>query len=339
MSGYSQPLRARVTELEAEIKRLTETYGGATAALGENATEAERNEAKLADLQTELEGVNRTIADYEQRLQKARDVAVGETNPSIEHLERGLAAAQAEASGLQTEIDGLSGSLATSSDDMGGAADAGENYGLALARLKANAEDTRQALSETVDISQLGANYSAAIAASDAYYAAQIAAAENALAQEEENSQAYQDIETDIFNLRREQLQARERLTAAASKIGETEAQRRIAIAEQEAEEQRAIEEESHRASREAAKQRTAAAAEEDERLTAEYQNQLKAREEAQQASAERIARNSQEQLENLNNAFQNALPEGVDAAYSTIQRATIEHYELLKNQARCSDL
>ena len=226
--------RDKVTELEAEIERLKETYGGATAALGENATAAEQNEARLTDLQTQLGRVNTEIENYQDRLARAREEAVGETNPAIQHLERSLAGLESQALTLQTEIDTLMGTLAASSDDMDAASEAGENYSLALARLKANAEDTKKTLSDTIDVSQLGANYSAAIAASDAYYAAQIANAEAALAQEEENSEAYQKIETALFNLRREQVQARERLTQQAAAVGESESQRRIAGAEAE---------------------------------------------------------------------------------------------------------
>ena len=327
--------RERVSELTAEIETLTQRYGGASAALGENASASERNAAKLADLQTELAGVNTEIENYQQRLAKAREEAVGETNPAIEQLERRLAAAQAEASGLQTEIDTLTGTLAASSDDAAAAAQASENYGLALAKLKADAEDTRTSLSETVDIQQLGANYSAAIAASDAYYAAQIANAEAALAQEEENSEAYQKIETDLFNLRREQVQARERLTQQAAAVGESESQRRIEAAEAENEALQKAGEETARALTASQKQQTDAAAAEQQRLTEAHETALREREAAQQASDARIVQNSQEQLEILKDNFQNQLPDGVDAAYSTIQQATIEHYEILKEQAR----
>ena len=326
--------QARAGELTSEIERLSETYGGASAALGENATETEQQEAKLADLQTQLASVNREVETYQERLAKARQEAVGETNPAIEQLERRLGEAEARASGLQTEIETLTSSLIRSAADAEMAASGTENYGLALARLKANAEDTRQSLSDTIDISELGANYSAAIAASDAYYNTLIAHAQDALAQEEENSEAYQEIQTGIFELERQQLQAREQLTAQASKIGEAEAKRRVAIAEQEAEAQRKIQEESHRASREAQKRRTEAEAEAEQQLTAEYEEALKAREESQIAADQRIAENSQEQLKIQQNAFQNALPAGVDAAYAAIQQSSIEHYELLKAQA-----
>ena len=302
--------------------------------MDENATASERNEAKLSDLQTELANVNKEVEGFQERLTAAREEAVGETNPAIEHLERSLAGVQSQASVLQTEIDELTGVLERSEEGTDVAAAASENYSLALARLKANAEDTRDALSDTVDISTLGANYSAAIVASDAYYAAQIANAEAALAKEEENSQASQKIETDLFNLRREQVQARERLTREAGAVGEAESQKRIAAAEAENEAVQAAGEETARALTESQKRQSEAAAAEQKQLTEEHEQALKAREAAQQAADERIVRNSQEQLEILKNNFQN-LPDGVDQAYSVIQQATIEHYEILKSQAR----
>ena len=204
--------RERVTELEAEISRLTETYGGATAALGENATEAERNEAKLADLQTELEGVNRAVADYEQRLQKARDVAVGETNPSIEHLERGLAAAQAEASGLETEIGTLTDVLSRSADEADSMSQSTENFGLELAKLRANAEDVRDDLSNVLNIDNVESVYQRAIEASDAYYDRLLTNLRDQLAAEEEGSEAYNQIQTEIFETERQREEARQAL-------------------------------------------------------------------------------------------------------------------------------
>ena len=206
--------RERVTELEAEIEQLTTTYGGATAALGENATEAERNEAKLADLQTQLQSVNDEIANYEDRLTKAREVAVGETNPAIEQLERRLAAAQEQASGLQTEIDVLTGTLAASS---GAAAQASENYSLALAKLKAEAEDTRDALSDSVNIQDINSNYQAALQASDAYYDSRINAAQEALAAAKEGSQEEQEIQVELFELLRGKAEAQLSLLERAS--------------------------------------------------------------------------------------------------------------------------
>ena len=327
--------QAQVAALEAEIARLTATYGGATAALGENATESERNTAKLSDLQTQLQSVNGVIAAYEARLANARDVAIGETNPAIEQLERRLAAAQTEATGLETEISSLTGVLEQAAIDAAGAGDSSENYGLALARLKATAEDARAALSETIDFEALGANYSAAIVASDAYYAAQIANAEAALAKEEAASEAYQKIETDLFNLRREQLQARAALTKDASEVGEAEAEKRIASAAAENEKLQAVGEETARALKESQERRTAAAKKADTERTVAHKASLKQREADQKASDARRVESSEGLLEIVKGHFENALPAVVEKSYSNLQKETIQHYELLKRIAR----
>ena len=327
--------RERVAELSAEIATLTERYGGASAALGENATAAEQNVARLKDLQTELDGVNQRLAEKQARFDELIEKGANPAHASMEQLTRQITALQAEADALNTEIGNTATQLDAATSPMDAAAGTTENFSLALAKLKANAEDTRESLSETVDIQQLGANYSAAIAASDAYYAVQIANAEAALAKEEENSEAYQQIETDLFNLRREQVQARERLTQQAAAVGEAEAQKRIETAEAESEALQKSGEETARALTESQKQQTAASAAEQQRLTDAHETALQEREAAQQASNERIVENSEAQLESLQNAFQNALPAGVDHAYSTIQQATIEHYAILKSQAR----
>ena len=48
-----------------------------------------------------------------------------------------------------------------------------------------------------------------------------------------------------------------------------------------------------------------------------------------------RIVKASEEQLSILANLFENSHTEGVNQAYQNIQRATIQHYETLKAQAR----
>ena len=91
-------------KIAASSENLTEKVGAATAALGESATASELFAAKLTDLNTELDGVNSEISNYEARLKSAREQAVGETNPSIQQLERRLAAARARAAELESQI-------------------------------------------------------------------------------------------------------------------------------------------------------------------------------------------------------------------------------------------
>ena len=124
--------RGRVPELTAEIEKLEMAFGGATAALGENATLAQEQQARLSDLQTEFQRANEEIERYEGLLQNAKDTAVGETNPAIQHYERRLRAAKDHQSELNTEIDKATSRLGTLKDGTDAATAATEEQGTAV---------------------------------------------------------------------------------------------------------------------------------------------------------------------------------------------------------------
>ena len=325
--------RARIGELESEIETLAATYGGATAALDENATATEQQQAKLKDLQTELVGVNQEIANYVERIDKAKEN--GDTIASIAQLEVWLTNTKKTASELQTEIDTLTGSLEASTSATDASSESTGNFSLQLAKLKAQAEDAREALRNTSDFSALGANYQSAIAASDAYYNRQIANLRSLLDEQEKGSEEYNKTETQIFERQRQREQARQTLRTAATRQGESESKRRIEIIEKENEELRAAGEETTRALEASEKRRTAAAEQEQKRLTQVHAQNLKEREAAERAANQRSAEDSEQRLSALQNAFENAQPASVDKAYQNIQQATVAHYETLKNQAR----
>jgi len=288
----------------------------------------------LPDLNQELENVNEQLADKEKRLEETSK-REGEASASAQQLQRQISALEILAGLLNAQIALTPPALSETADAADTTAAATENYSLTLARLKAEAEDARETLSNTIDFQQIGANYQAAIQASDQYYNRQIANAREALSQAEANSEEYHKIETDIFNLQRERQEARKKLTEQASAVAKTEAERRIEIANEEKERLQAAAEETARALAASQKKQTAAAEAEQKRLTQIHEDNLKAREATERASNERIVRDSEERLSALSNAFENALPAGVDTAYENIQQATVQHYETLKNQAR----
>ena len=288
----------------------------------------------LPDLNQALEGVNEQLADKKNRLAEITEGSEG-TRASAEQLERQIANLTALAALLNAQIALTPPALDETSEGMNTATVAVENYGFALARLKAEAEDARDTLSNTINFEQIGENYRAAIAASDAYYNKQIANAQAALSQAEANSEEYQKIETDIFNLQRQRQEARKKITAEASAVARTEAEKRIEIANEEKERLQQAGEETARALAASQKQQADAAEAEQKRLTQIHQENLKQREEAERASNERVVKDSEERLSILSNAFENAVPESVDRAYESIQKATVAHYETLKNQAR----
>ena len=290
--------------------------------------------ASLPDLSQALEDVN---AQLEQKRQQLNEMVEGgkEATESAEQLTRQIETLKTLASLLNVQIAQTTTELTETAPAAETATQAIENYSLTLARLKAEAEDARDTLSNTIDFQKLGENYQAAIAASDAYYLRQIANAQAALAAAEADSDEYFKIETNLFKLQRDQAEARKKLTEQASKVGETEAERRVEIAEKEHERLRGAGEETARALEASEKRRTAAAEAEQKRLTQVHQQSLKTREEAERAANQRSIQDSQERLSALQNAFENAVPESVDRTYENIQQATVAHYETLKNQAR----
>lgn len=93
-----------------------------------------------------------------------------------------------------------------------------ENFILTLAKLKAEADDTRSALAGTF-LNQLESDFQAAITASNTYYDERIRQAEAALAKEEQGSKEYNQLQALIFQLNRERSQEQTRLEEEEYKV------------------------------------------------------------------------------------------------------------------------
>ena len=144
---------------------------------------------------------------------------------SMENLARNI-------ENTKSQITALTPAVKENEEATESVAVAAENYSLTLAKLKATAEDSSEALSNTIDPQQVEANYLQALQASDAYYNARIANAEAALANETEGSKEYEKIETNLFNLRRDSEQARTKLVAEAADHREQEEKRQTEATE-----------------------------------------------------------------------------------------------------------
>lgn len=194
------------------------------------------NNAELIAIRTDaLQRANADIERYTQLLANARAVAVGDTNPAIQQLERSLSRSQATVASLQREIELLTDGFKDVSPATEAAVQDLTNYSLALAELKATAEDAYQTLSNTAIFSpQLTPNFQSALAASNAYYTERIRQAEAALAKEKESTEEYNTLETRIFELRRQRLQEETRLQQTLTRI-RIERSRGLAQAEQNA--------------------------------------------------------------------------------------------------------
>ena len=184
--------KTRLKELEAE--GLTPADASMAQIVRRIALLEERSKSltgSLPDLNQALEDVNKQLADKTQRLDEMREGHEG-GSASAQQLQRQIASLTTLAALLNAQIALTPPALDETSEGMNTATEAVENYSLALAHLKAEAEDARETLSNTIDFQQLGANYQSAIAASDEYYNRQIANAQEALSQAEANSDEYQ---------------------------------------------------------------------------------------------------------------------------------------------------
>ena len=104
-----------------------------------------------------------------------------------------------------------------------------ENVSRTLAKLRAEAEETRRVLTNSVGRAAVTPNFQAALDASSAYYQARITQAQHALAAETAGSEKYQHLQTQIFELRRQQAGA-EKALAAEQRALETDRARRVQI-------------------------------------------------------------------------------------------------------------
>ena len=197
------------------LARTIETLGG----------ETETFQQRVKDTEGALEALTQKLAQQEAAYQGYISQGSSPLSASMENLARNI-------KNTESQITALTPAVKENEDATGDVAAATENYSLTLARLRATVEDSRDVLSETIDPQQVEANFQQALQVSDAYYNAQIANAEAALAKEKEGSAEYQKIETDLFNLRRDGEQARSKLTTEATDLREAEEKRVAEVAQ-----------------------------------------------------------------------------------------------------------
>ena len=178
------------------------------------------NENLINQRSQELQTATAEVERYETALARAREVYAGDRNPAILQYERSLERQRTTVETLKNEINLLKNGFEDISPPVNTAAEVIENYGLAIARLKATAEDAYATLQNTDIFSgQVTPNFQSALAASNAYYEARIANAQKALAAETEGTEEYNALETQIFGLRRQRLQAEQQITAENQRL------------------------------------------------------------------------------------------------------------------------
>ena len=159
----------------------------------------------------------------------------GRTGKSVQGLNRQLSAKRAALAAVQSQLGtnanalrALTSANTITEKSTEQAKSSAENFSLTLAKLRANAEDTRNALNISINPQQVATGFQAALTASDAYYNARIANVQNALAQETAGTEAYRTLQTRIFELGRQRLQAEQQITAENQRLLQQLSEERI---------------------------------------------------------------------------------------------------------------
>ena len=220
-SGQDTDAGRRYREITTELGRLQAAHGSL-------ASQSEYLQNVQNGLATQARALTTEIAALTTEID-------GRTGQSVQGLHRQLSAKRAALLAVQTQ-------LATNANALRALASANtitekattdasksvENYGLALAELRANAEGTRDALNISINPQHLSASFQAALTASDAYYNARIEKAKTALSAETAGTEAYDTLQTRIFELGRQRLQAERQITAENQRLLQHFAQQRI---------------------------------------------------------------------------------------------------------------
>ena len=220
--------RGRDTEAGQRYKEITTELGKLQAAQGNVAAQSEYLRNVQNGLVTQARTLNTEIAALANEID-------GRTGKSVQGLNRQLSAKRAALKAVQTQLAtnanalrALTSANTSTAQSTEQATTNAENFSLTLAKLRADAEDTRNALNISINPQQLSGGFQAALAASNAYYNARITNAQNALAQETAGTEAYNTLQTRIFELGRQRLQAERQITAENQRLLQQLSQERI---------------------------------------------------------------------------------------------------------------
>lgn len=220
--------RGRDTEAGRQYKEITTELQRLQAAQGNVAAQSEYLRNVQNGLVTQARTLNTEIAALASEID-------GRTGKSVQGLNRQLSAKRTALKEVQTQLAtnanalrALAAANTSTAQSTEQATTNAENFSLTLAKLRANAEDTRNALNISSNPQQLAGGFQAALAASNAYYNARIANAQNALAQETAGTEAYNTLQTRIFELGRQRLQADRQITAENQRLLQQLSQERV---------------------------------------------------------------------------------------------------------------
>ena len=218
----------RDTEAGQRYKAITTELGRLQAAQGNVSAQSEYLRNVQNGLATQARTLNTEIAALANEIDGRTGKSVQGLNRRLREKRQALAETQTQLATNANALRALASANTSTAQSTAQATTNAENFSLTLAKLRANAEDTRNALNISINPQQLAAGFQAALAASNAYYNARIANAQNALAQETAGTEAYNTLQTRIFELGRQRLQAERQITAENQRLLQQLSQERI---------------------------------------------------------------------------------------------------------------
>ena len=220
--------RGRETEAGRRYKEITTELERLQAAQGNVSTQSEYLKNVQNGLVTQARSLTQEITELTNEIDGRTGKSVQGLNRRLRAKKQALAETQTQLATNANALRALAAANTATAKTTTDASKSTENYGLALAKLRANAEDTRAALNISINPQQLTTGFQAALAASNAYYNARIANAQNALAQETAGTEAYNTLQTRIFELGRQRLQAERQISAENQRLLQQLSQERI---------------------------------------------------------------------------------------------------------------
>ena len=198
--------RAAFEQLQRELNETARDMGGTQrsadktgAAVERLGTTSQRTGQRLRDTRAQFIAASGGADTFAKSLGRVRGVLTGLGATPAAHGVAEFFANVTTQSELAINANALRTLAAADTTARTSTADATktvENFSLTLAKLRAEAEETRHTLTTAVDVQQVTPNFQAAIAASDAYAHARITAAQKIVDAEKEGSETYKQLQT-----------------------------------------------------------------------------------------------------------------------------------------------
>lgn len=202
----------RYKEITAELDRLQVSAGNAASQSEYLRTEQVRLATQAQALSAEIDQLNTKLRGRTPRTNPGEFARRREARTELAELQTQIATNANALRALASVNTITAKTVETATTNT-------ENFDLALAKLKATAEDTRGTLQSTLNFEQVTPNFQAAIAASNAYYNNRIANAQAALAKETQGTEAHNQLQVQIFQLGRQRLQAERQLNTENQRL------------------------------------------------------------------------------------------------------------------------